>query len=582
MKRLFSYFKRYKWQSLLGPFFKLLEATFELLVPFVVGLIVDKGLGAFVDGGYPDADISYIVKMCILLAGFGLFGLLFSVIAQYFAARTATGVAADIRRDLFKKIQSLSYKDIDRMGASTILTRMTSDVDRFQSGVNLALRLFLRSPFIVFGAMLTAYFIDPASIGVFAITIAVLAVVVYAVMFICMPLYKKTQGKLDKVLLSTRENLTGARVIRAFCREEEEKRLFDERNETLNKGRKFVGGIAAITNPLTYILVNFAIIALIWTGAVRVDMGGLSQGSVIALYNLMGQILIELIKLANLIVTVTKAAACGGRISAVLESEPSLILEEETEEKTDCAFIEFDKVTMRYLDGADAALENISFTVGRGETVGVIGGTGSGKTTLVNLIPHFYDATAGEVRVDGKSVRDKSLQTRLRENIGVVPQKAVLFKGTLRENLLWGKADATDAELWRALEIARAEEFVKEKGGLDIPVEQGGKNFSGGQKQRLTIARALVRKPEILILDDSSSALDYATDAELRKAIRDLEFTTFIVSQRASSVMNADKIIVLDDGEAVGIGTHGELMRSCEVYREIYFSQYEAEGGNAV
>ncbi len=560
----------------------MLEATFELLVPFVVGLIVDKGLGAFVDGGYPDADISYIVKMCILLAGFGLFGLLFSVIAQYFAARTATGVAADIRRDLFKKIQSLSYKDIDRMGASTMLTRMTSDVDRFQSGVNLALRLFLRSPFIVFGAMLTAYFIDPASIGVFAITIAVLAVVVYAVMFICMPLYKKTQGKLDKVLLSTRENLTGARVIRAFCREEEEKRLFDERNETLNKGRKFVGGIAAITNPLTYILVNFAIIALIWTGAVRVDMGGLSQGSVIALYNLMGQILIELIKLANLIVTVTKAAACGGRISAVLESEPSLIVEEETEEKTDCAFIEFDKVTMRYLDGADAALENISFTVDRGETVGVIGGTGSGKTTLVNLIPHFYDTTAGEVRVDGKSVRDKSLQTRLRENIGVVPQKAVLFKGTLRENLLWGKADATDAELWRALEIARAEEFVKEKGGLDIRVEQGGKNFSGGQKQRLTIARALVRKPEILILDDSSSALDYATDAELRKAIRGLEFTTFIVSQRASSVMNADKIIVLDDGEAVGIGTHDELMRSCEVYREIYFSQYEAEGGNAV
>ncbi len=582
MRKLFSYFKRYKWQSLLGPFFKLLEATFELLVPFVVGLIVDRGLGAFIDGGYPNADIGYIVKMCILLAGFGLFGLLFSVIAQYFAARTATGVAADIRRDLFKKIQSLSYKDIDKTGASTLLTRMTSDVDRFQSGVNLALRLFLRSPFIVFGAMLTAYFIDPASIGVFAITIAVLAVVVYAVMFICMPLYKKTQGKLDKVLLSTRENLTGARVIRAFCREEEEKRLFDERNETLNKGRKFVGGIAAITNPLTYILVNFATIALIWTGALRVDTGGLSQGSVIALYNLMGQILIELIKLANLIVTVTKAAACGGRISAVLGAEPSLILEEDTETKTDCAFIEFDKVTMRYLDGADAALENISFTVSRGETVGVIGGTGSGKTTLVNLIPHFYDTTAGEVRLDGKNVRDKALQARLRENIGVVPQKAVLFKGTLRENLLWGKASATDEELWRALKIARAEEFVKEKGGLDIPVEQGGKNFSGGQKQRLTIARALVREPEILILDDSSSALDYATDSELRKAIRGLKFTTFIVSQRASSVMNADKIIVLDDGEAVGIGKHDELMRSCEVYREIYFSQYGTEGGNAV
>ncbi|MBQ8322946.1 MAG: ABC transporter ATP-binding protein [Clostridia bacterium] len=582
MKKLFSYFKRYKWQSLLGPFFKLLEATFELLVPFVVGLIVDRGLGAYVDGGYPNADIGYIVGMCLLLAAFGLAGLAFSVTAQYFAARTATGVAADIRRDLFKKIQSLSYKDIDEMGASTMLTRMTSDVDRFQSGVNLALRLFLRSPFIVFGAMITAYIIDPESLGVFAVTIVALAVVVYAVMFLCMPLYKKTQNKLDKVLLSTRENLTGARVLRAFCREDGEKKLFDTRNEELNKGRKFVGGIAAITNPLTYVLVNFATIVLIWTGALRVDAGGLTQGNVIALYNLMGQILVELIKLANLIVTVTKAAACGGRISAVLQAQPSLLLEEETEAKGSGAFIEFDNVTMRYIEGADVALENVSFTVARGETVGVIGGTGSGKTTLVNLIPHFYDTTEGEVRVDGKSVRDKALQTRLRENIGVVPQKAVLFKGTLRENLLWGKADATDGELWRALEIARADEFVKEKGGLDIPVEQGGKNFSGGQKQRLTIARALVREPEILILDDSSSALDYATDAELRKAIRKLDFTTFIVSQRASSVMNADKIVVLDDGVAVGMGTHEELMRSCEVYREIYFSQYETEGGQAV
>ena len=582
MRKLFSYFKGYKWQSILGPFFKLLEATFELLVPLVVGLIVDKGLGAFENGGYPNANAGYIVKMCLVLAGFGLAGFIFSVIAQYFAARAATGIAADIRRDLFKKIQSFSYKDIDKMGTSTMLTRMTSDVDRFQSGVNLGLRLFLRSPFIVFGAMLTAYFVDPASIGVFALTIAVLAVVVYAVMFICMPLYKKSQGKLDKVLLSTRENLTGARVLRAFCREEEEKALFDERNEQLNKSKKFVGGIAAITNPLTFVLINFAIIALIWTGALRVETGALSQGSVIALYNLMGQILIELIKLANLIVTVTKAAACGGRISAVLQAQPSLIIEENGAVKDNGAFIQFDNVTMRYIEGADAALQNVSFTVNRGETVGVIGGTGSGKTTLVQLIPHFYDTTEGEVRIDGKSVRDKELQAWLRERIGVVPQKATLFKGTLKENLLWGKAEATDEELWSALKTACADTFVKEKGGLDIFVEQGGKNFSGGQKQRLTIARALVRQPEILILDDSSSALDYATDAELRAAVRKLRFTTFIVSQRASSVMNADKIVVLDDGEVVGIGTHGELMDSCEIYREIYFSQYDSEGGTAV
>ncbi len=581
MKKLFKYFKNYKWQSVLGPFFKLLEALFELFVPIVVGLLVDKGLGAPVNGSYPNADIGYVVKTCLLLVGFGLFGLLFSVVAQYFAAKAATGVAADMRKDLFKKIQSLSYKDIDTLGASTMLTRMTSDVDRFQSGVNLALRLFLRSPFIVFGAMITAFFVDPSSIGIFAIAIAALAIVVFAVMLLCMPLYKKTQGQLDDVLLSTRENLTGARVVRAFCLEEQEKEIFDKRNEELNKGRKFVGALAAITNPLTYVLVNFAIIALIYSGAIRVDSGNLSQGSVLALYNLMGQILIELIKLANLIVTVTKAAACGSRISAVLDMQPSLILEEEGEGETKDDFVCFDKVSVQYTPEADEALTDISFSVKKGETVGVIGGTGSGKTTLVNLIPHFYDVKEGTVVVNGRNVREKEVQTYLRERIGVVPQKAVLFKGTVRENLLWGRADATDEELMAALALARADEFILQKQGLDTPVEQGGKNFSGGQKQRLTIARALVRNPEILILDDSSSALDYATDAELRKGIRGLQTTTFIVSQRASSVRDADKIIVLDDGKTVGIGTHEQLMRTCEVYREIYFSQYK-DGEEAV
>ena len=582
MKTIFRYFKNYKWQSLLGPLFKLLEATFELLVPFVVGLIVDRGLGANINGAYPNADRGYIVGMCIVLALFGLFGFIFSITAQYFAAFTATGVSADIRRDLFRKIQSLSYKDIDNLGTSTMLTRMTSDIDKLQSGINLALRLFLRSPFIVFGAMLTACIIDPQSFGVFAVAIVVLAIVVYAVMFACMPLYKKTQNKLDKVLLSTRENLTGARVLRAFCREDEEQELFKARNEELNKGRKFVGAIATITNPLTYALVNFAIIWLLWTGAIRVNSGTLSQGNLLALYNLMGQILIELIKLANLIVTVTKASACGSRVASVLTMQPSLQTIKQTEKAQNAPFICFDKVSMRYIDGTDSALKDISFGVERGETVGVIGGTGSGKTTLVNLIPHFYDCSDGAVLIDGQSVQDKDLQTFLRTRIGIVPQKAVLFKGTLKENLLWGDKTATDEMLWNALTLARADSFVREKGGLDIPVEQGGKNFSGGQKQRLTIARALVRNPEILILDDSSSALDYATDAELRANIRTLNTTTFIVSQRASSVMHADKIIVLDDGVVVGNGTHETLMTSCEVYREIYHSQYGEEGGGAV
>lgn len=578
MKKIFTYFKPYKWQALLGPLFKLLEATFELLVPFVVAKIVDDGFGALVDGGYPNADKGYIVAMCLVLAAFGVIGLIFSVTAQYFSARAATGVSARVRSDLFKKLQSLSYKDIDKIGEATMLTRMTSDVDKMQTGINLFLRLLLRSPFIVFGALVCACIIDPASFGVFAGAIAVLAVVVYAVMFICMPLYKKTQAKLDKVLLSTRENLTGARVLRAFCKEEDERALFRERNDGLTKERKFVGGIAAITNPLTFVLVNLATIALLWTGALRVESGALTQGKVIALYNLMGQILIELIKLANLIVTVAKAAASAGRIEAVLKMQPSLQIspEREKEEGRD-AFIAFEKVCMRYNEGAEDALSEVNFTVNHGETVGVIGGTGSGKTTLVNLIPHFYDATGGGVYIDGKDVRSADLQAFLRERIGVVPQKAKLFKGTIRENLLWGRADATDEELMAAARIAQAEEFILEKGGLDAAVEQGGKNFSGGQKQRLTVARALVRNPEILILDDSSSALDYATDAALRKEIRGLKTTVFVVSQRASSVRDADKIIVLDEGQAVGIGTHTQLMETCEVYREIYFSQYSEE-----
>ena len=580
MKKLFAYFKNYKWQSLLGPLFKLLEATFELLVPIVVGLIVDKGLGAQVDGGYPNADGWYIAKMCGLLALFGLLGLIFSVIAQYFAAYAATGVSADIRRDLFKKLHSLSYKDYDTLGASTMLTRMTSDVDSLQSGINLALRLFLRSPFIVFGAMVTAAFVDVNSVWIFALAIVALAIVVFAVMLVCMPLYKKAQGKLDNVLLSTRENLTGARVLRAFCREDEEKELFDERNAQVNKSRKFVGALAALTSPITFILVNGAIVLLMWTGALRVESGSLTQGQVLALYNLMGQILIELIKLANLIVTVAKAAACGGRISAVLSMQPALELtnEQENEEQTHKEnapyVVEFDNVSMQYSEGADAALEGISFGVKPRQTVGVIGGTGSGKSTLVNLIAHFYDVAEGQVRVNGVSVTERGIQEYLRERVAIVPQKAQLFKGTIRSNLLWGREDATDDELWSALRLAQAEEFVQEKGGLDAVVEQGGKNFSGGQKQRLTIARALVKRADILILDDSSSALDYATDAALRHAIRTLDSVTFIVAQRASSVRDADMIIVLDDGKAVGIGTHEELMQSCEVYKEIYHSQY--------
>ena len=597
MKKILPYFKPYKAESLLGPLFKLLEATFELVIPFIVALIIDKGLGARVDGGYPYADKSYIAIMCAVLGGFGLVGLVCAVTAQYFAAKAATGVSTQLRKALFAKLQSLSYSDMDTLGTSAMLTRMTNDVNQLQSGINMVLRLFLRSPFIVFGAMIMAFFIDRHSALVFVGTIPVLSAAVFAVMLVCMPLYKKSQGKLDKVLLSTRENLTGARVLRAFCKEDDEKRLFAERNGELTKSQKFVGGISALMNPLTYALINGAIIVLIYVGALRVDHGNLSQGSVLALYNLMTQILVELIKLANLIITVTKAAACGSRIEGVLDMESSLKLLPAGEENTsaggkgECsivsesgetlqAFVEFDRVSMRYKGGGENSLTDIDFRLKRGETVGVIGGTGSGKTTLVNLVPHFYDVTEGSVRVAGKDVRAYDPKV-LRDKIGVVPQKAVLFKGTIRENLQWGKADATDEELMAAARAAQADKVIEDKGGLDAPVEQGGRNFSGGQKQRLTIARALVRRPEILILDDSASALDYATDAALRRALKELDYapTVFVVSQRTSAMNGADKIVVLDEGRAAGIGTHEELLKDCPVYREIYESQHKKEGG---
>ncbi len=589
MKKILPYFKPYKAQSLLGPLFKLLEATFELIVPLIVSLIVDKGLGLRAsDGTYPEANKSYIVYMCLILGAFGLVGLVCAVTAQYFAAKAATGVSSQVRRALFGKLQSLSYADMDRLGTSAMLTRMTNDVNQLQSGINMALRLFLRSPFIVFGAMIMAFLIDPPSAAVFAVTIPALSVVVFAVMLVCMPLYKKSQAKLDKVLLSTRENLTGARVIRAFCKEEDEKRQFADRNGELTKSQKFVGGISALMNPLTYVLINAAVIVLIYVGAIRVDRGGLTQGNVLALYNLMTQILVELIKLANLIVTVTKAAACGSRIESVLGMQSSLELfppegvsgAERTDARQEGAFVEFDGVSMRYQGGGGMALSDIDFSLKRGETMGVIGGTGSGKTTLVNLLPHFYDVASGSVRLAGKDVREYDVKD-LRARIGVVPQRAVLFKGTIRENLQWGKADATDEELMEAARIAQAEKVIAEKGGLDAPVEQGGRNFSGGQKQRLTIARALVRKPDVLILDDSASALDYATDAALRHALKGLDYapTVFVVSQRTSAMNGADKIVVLDEGRAVGIGTHEELLKTCSVYREIYDSQYKAEDG---
>lgn len=573
MKSLFAYMKDYKKECVLGPLFKLLEASFELMVPLVMAAVIDVGIA--------NGDRGYIGRMCLVMAALGVIGLVCSITAQFFAAKASVGVAAKLRRALFAHIQELSFTEMDTAGTSTLITRMTSDINQVQNGLNLALRLLLRSPFVVFGAMVMAFTIDVPAALVFVVAIPLLAVVVFGVMLWTMPRYKKVQAGLDRVLGNTRENLTGVRVIRAFGREEAETGRFETENNALTKLQEHVGRVSALMNPVTYVIINLATVVLIWVGAVRVDTAIITQGAVVALINYMSQILVELIKLANLIINITKALACASRVQGVLDTESSMeapqalsnVVEQNQERVT------FRNVALTYQGAGAASLSGLSFSVKPGETVGVIGGTGSGKSSLVNLIPRFYDATQGDVLVDGHNVRDYPLAS-LREKVGVVPQKAVLFTGTIRDNLKWGKPDATDEELWQALETAQARDFVEEKpGGLDEPVSQGGKNFSGGQRQRLTIARALVRKPEILILDDSASALDFATDARLRKAIRQMEGgpTVFIVSQRASSIRYADKIIVLDDGEAVGIGTHEELLKHCEVYREIFESQFQRE-----
>lgn len=556
---------KYKKEAVLSPLFKLLEALFELFVPIVVASLIDIGIG--------NADKGYAVKMFFLLILLAVIGLCFSITAQYFAAKAAVGVGTRLRSVLFKKIQSLSFSELDNIGTSTMITRMTSDVNQVQSGINMFLRLFMRSPFIVFGAMIMAFTIDFQAALVFVCAIPVLAVVVFAIMLISIPLYKKSQSRLDKVTGKTRENLTGARVIRAFCREEREINEFKDLNSQLTAAQKYVGKISALMNPVTFVIINVAIVVLIWVGAIRVEQGVLTQGAVVALYNYMSQILVELIKLANLIITMTKSVACCNRVTAVLETSSTLQhTDNDTIETENC--IDFVNVALTYQGAGGESLTDINFSIKPGETVGIIGGTGSGKSSLVNLIPHFYDCTRGGVYVDGKNVKSYS-PTELREKIGIVLQKAVLFKGTIRDNLLWGNKNATEQQLVQALEIAQAADVVaSKKNGLDEVIEQGGKNLSGGQKQRLTIARALVKQPEILILDDSASALDYATDARLRKAVKGLKNTTvIIVSQRTSSIMSADKIIVMDDGKIVGIGTHSQLLDSCSIYQEIYSSQ---------
>lgn len=574
MKKLLCYLKEYKKESVLGPLFKLLEATLELFVPLVVAAIIDTGIG--------NQDRGYVVKMCLVLVLLGLIGLAFSVTAQYFAAKAAVGFVTKIRHVLFGHIQKLSYAELDTQGTSTLITRMTSDMNQVQNGVNLTLRLLLRSPFVVIGAMVMAFTIDVKAALVFVVGIPALAVVVFGVMLACIPLYRKVQNRLDKVLGLTRENLTGVRVLRAFCKEEEQEAEFQKQNQILTDTQKFVGRISALLNPLTYVIINVAIIALIWIGAIRVDLGIITQGAVVALYNYMSQILTELIKLANLIINITKSVACGNRIQSVLEVEPSVkdraaMLSGAGEAGKSAYSVVFEHAGIRYPDAAQEAVSDITLNVRPGETIGIIGGTGSGKSSLVNLIPRFYDCSSGAVYVDGRNVCTYGL-TELRDKIGVVPQKSVLFAGTIRSNMQWGKPDATDEEIFAALEIAQAKDVVsKKEKGLDTEVEQGGKNFSGGQRQRLTIARALVKQPEILILDDSSSALDFATDAALRMAIGSMKHkpTLFIVSQRTSAIQYADKIVVLDDGSVVGIGTHEELINTCEVYREIYDSQYK-------
>lgn len=572
MRKLLVYLQEYKKESVLGPLFKLLEASFELIVPLVVASMIDVGIA--------NGDKNYVIKMCLIMAALGFTGLVSAVTAQYFAAKAAVGFATKLRHALFAHIESLSFTNMDKEGTSTLITRMTSDINQVQSGVNLVLRLFLRSPFIVFGAMVMAFTVDVKAAVIFVVVIPLLSVVVFGVMLASIPLFDKVQRNLDQVLGTTRENLTGVRVIRAFGKEDHEIEKFDSQTEVLRKIQMSAARISALMNPFTYIIINGGLIVLIYTGAVRVEMGILTQGQVVALVNYMSQILVELVKLANLIITVTKAVACGNRVQSVFEIPAGMksgIGEAALPQETERGTVDFEGVSMKYHEGGEEALTDITFHANKGDTIGVIGGTGSGKTTLVHLIPRFYDVEAGSVRVDGMDVRSYDV-TRLRDKIGIVMQKAVLFQGTIRENLLWGNENASDEELWQALKISQAEEFVRQKeGGLDAPVEQEGRNLSGGQKQRLSIARALVKKPEILILDDSASALDYATDAKLRKAIKEMpgETTVFIVSQRASSLMHADLIIVLDDGCVAAMGRHGQLLESCEVYQEIYYSQFE-------
>ena len=569
MKKLLKYMKGYGRECVLGPLFKLLEASFELMIPLVVASIVDKGIG--------QADNGHVVKMCLVMILLGIVGLVSAVTAQYFAAKAAVGFATRLRHAVMTHLLGLSYTEIDALGTATMVTRMTSDINQVQNGVNLTLRLLLRSPFVVFGAMAMAFTIDVQAALVFVGLIPVLCLVVFGIMLITMPMYKQVQGSLDQVTSATRQNLAGVRVLRAFTMEEEEKAAFSEQTAELQSRQQTAGRISNLMNPLTFVIVNLAVIILIRVGALKVEHGILTQGLVVALYNYMSQILVELIKMANLIITMTKAVACAGRVESVLEIQSSQ--KEGGFNSPIRGGVEFRDVSARYQGAGDTSLEHISFHAAPGETVGIIGGTGSGKTTLVNLIPRLYDAYEGSVLLDGIDVRDYNA-VQLRQMIGIVPQKSVLFKGTIRQNLLWGREDATDADLWAALETAQAREVVKDKTGeLDAAVEQGGTNFSGGQRQRLCIARALVRRPAILILDDSASALDYATDANLRMAIRRMENppTTFIVSQRAASVRYADRIIVLDDGQMVGIGTHDELLESCEVYQEIYYSQFPKE-----
>lgn len=573
------YLKDYKKESILAPLFKLLEAFFELMVPLVMANIIDYGIS--------NRNMGYIGKMGLVLLLLGVVGLASSITAQFFAAKAAVGFSTKLRQALFDHIEDLSFTDIDKAGTSTMITRMTSDVNQVQSGINMTLRLFLRSPIIVFGAMIMAFTIDVKCALIFVVAIPLLSIVVFGIILSTIPMYKKVQSRLDQVLGITRENLTGVRVIRAFHQEAKEEERFRENNEALSAMQIFVGKISACMNPVTYVIVNGAIIALIYTGAVQVNIGNLSQGEVVAIINYMNQILVELVKLANLIVTMTKALACAERVASVFDIGADAVYvgvqDQKLADKVDksAPFLDFKHVSLTYQGAGAPTLQDMNFTVNRGDTVGIIGGTGSGKTSLVNLIPGFYPATEGEILLEGRDIRTMS-DEELRGRIGVVPQKAVLFKGTIRSNLQWGKPDATEVEMWKALELAQASEVVDGKPGkLDATVAQNGKNFSGGQRQRLTIARALVREPEILILDDSASALDYATDAKLRAALRTLEdkTTTFIVSQRASTIRHADKIIVLDDGEIAGVGTHDELLKDCTIYQEIYYSQYPEQRG---